>query len=62
MAELYDITETAPRLRSAKITLRRLIKKRKIPYHRIGSRYFFTEEDINKYLASVSYPIKEENV
>ena len=62
MAELFDLAETAPRLRSAKITIRRLIKRKEIPYHRIGTRYFFTNEDIEKYLSSVSYPKEEENV
>jgi excisionase family DNA binding protein len=62
MSVLYNIHETAPKLRMKEITLRRLVKKRKIPFHRIGVRYFFTEEDINKYLSNVSYPIKEEIV
>ena len=60
MTELYNIHETAPKLHMAEVTLRRLIKKGKIPFHRIGIRYFFTEEDINTYLSHVSYPIKEE--
>ena len=59
MTELYSIKDAAPKLRIANITLRRLIKKREIPFHRIGIRYFFTEEDLNAYLTHVSYPIKE---
>lgn len=60
MAELFNIQETAPKLRIAEITLRRLIKKREIPFHRIGRKYFFTNDDINYYLNKISYPIIEE--
>jgi excisionase family DNA binding protein len=60
MCELYSILDTAPKLKIAEITLRRLIKKRAIPFHRIGHRYFFTEDDINEYLLKVSHPILPE--
>jgi excisionase family DNA binding protein len=60
MASLLNIKDTAKRLRIAEITLRRFIKKRSIPYHRIGYKYFFTEEDITGYLSNVSHPIIEE--
>ena len=59
-ADLFTIHDTAPKLRIAEITLRRFIKQRKIPFHKIGRQYFFTDEDINKYLTQVSFPIKEE--
>jgi len=61
MSELSSIRETAPKLHIAEVTLRRLIKKRQIPFRRIGRKYFFTNEDINNYLNKVSYPIIEED-
>jgi len=60
MSELSSIRETASKLRIAEVTLRRLIKKRQIPFRRIGRKYFFTNDDINNYLNKVSYPIIEE--
>jgi excisionase family DNA binding protein len=48
-------------LKISQITLRRLIKKNEIPYHRIGYRYFFTEEDIALYLSNASVPMKDKN-
>jgi excisionase family DNA binding protein len=60
MSELINIHDTALKLHIAEITLRRLIKSRKIPFHRIGRKYFFTDENIKQYLESVSYPIIKE--
>jgi excisionase family DNA binding protein len=60
MTDLFTIKDTAPKLRIAEITLRRLIKKRAIPFHRIGRKYFFTERDIEEYLLKVSHPVMEE--
>jgi excisionase family DNA binding protein len=60
MSELYSVVETAKRLKIATITLRRLIKKRSVPFHRIGHKYFFTDDDINNFLLKAFYPIIEE--
>jgi excisionase family DNA binding protein len=61
MQSLLRIRDAAPMLKISQITLRRLIKKKEIPYHRIGNRYFFTEEDIENYLSNVSVPMKDKN-
>jgi excisionase family DNA binding protein len=61
MQKLLRIIDVAPMLKISQITLRRLIKKRGIPHHRIGNRYFFTEEDISNYLSNVSVPMKDKN-
>jgi len=50
---LKTIKEVAPLLSCAEVTLRRLIKARKIPFRKIGSRYLFTVEDIQQYLDAV---------
>ena len=52
MSNLKSIKATAPLLNCAEITLRRLIKARKIPFHKVGSRYLFSDENIQQYLAS----------
>jgi excisionase family DNA binding protein len=59
MIDLYNIHETARKLKIADVTLRRLIKARAIPFHRIGHKYFFTDADINDFLVKVSHPIIE---
>ena len=59
MPKLLTVYDTAPILNMAIITLRRLIKKRKIPYHRIGKRYFFTEEDIQKFISESAVSMGE---
>jgi|TergutMp193P3_1026864.scaffolds.fasta_scaffold14984_2 excisionase family DNA binding protein len=61
MQKLLSIIDAAPMLKISEITLRRLIKKKEIPYHRIGKRYFFTEEDIENYLSNVSVPMKDKS-
>jgi excisionase family DNA binding protein len=53
------IKETAPVLSVAEITLRRLLRKGEIPHHRIGSRYLFTESDIEEYLSTAKVPAKQ---
>jgi len=58
MSKLMSIRVVAPTLNMAEITLRRLIRKREIPFHRIGHRYFFTEENINEYLSKTAVPMK----
>jgi excisionase family DNA binding protein len=50
---LKSVSETAPLIGCAEITLRRFIKNRAVPYRKIGSRYFFSDEDIQEYLDSV---------
>ena len=57
MPKLLNVRLTASLLSIAEITLRRLIRKKAIPYHRIANRYFFTEEDIQTYLSQNAVPI-----
>jgi len=60
MENLKNIEMTAQLLHVAEITLRRLIKRREISFHRIGHKYLFTEEDINQYLFNTAVPAKGE--
>ena len=56
---LKTVKEVAHLLNCAEITLRRLISARRIPYHKVGCRYMFSDEDISEYLLSVKVePIK----
>ena len=57
MTKLINLADAAPILNISVITIRRLIKKREIPYHRIGHKYFFTEEDIQTYLSQTAVPM-----
>jgi len=57
MPKLLSIRVTAPLLNMAEITLRRIIRKKEIPFHKIGKRYFFTDEDIETYLSQTAVPI-----
>ena len=50
---LKTIKEVASLLNCAEITLRRLISARKIPYHKVGCRYLFSEDDISEFLQRV---------
>ena len=52
-SNLKSIREVAPLLNCAEVTIRRLIKARKIPYRKVGSRYLFAPEDVQQYLDSV---------
>jgi excisionase family DNA binding protein len=57
---LKSVREVAVLLNSAEITLYRLIKARKIPFRKIGSRYLFSDEDVQQYLsASKVEPVVE---
>jgi len=59
MPNLFTIQEAAPKLHISVITLRRLIKRKDIPYRRIGKKYMFTEEDILKFISKASVPMNE---
>jgi excisionase family DNA binding protein len=61
MPKLLNIRDLSTVLRVAEITVRRLIKSRVIPYHRIGKKYFFTADDVSTYLSRVAHPIIEGN-
>ena len=52
-SQLKTIKEVAPILNCAEITIRRLIAARKIPYHKVGHRYLFSDDDISEYLLRV---------
>jgi len=57
MTKLYTLGDAALVLNLSIVTIRRLIKKREIPYHRIGHKYFFTEEDLETCLSQTAVPI-----
>jgi excisionase family DNA binding protein len=55
---LYEITQAGKELRLAPITIRRMIRARTIPYHRLGGKYLFTPEDLAAYLEAAAVPAK----
>lgn len=44
--QLISISDAVREGWASDATLRRLIKKRQVPYYRIGSRYFFKREEL----------------
>jgi len=58
MKQLLNIKETALVLKISQTTLRRLVKRKEIPFHRIGGQFFFTDENINVFLLTNYFPIK----
>jgi len=53
---LFSVLQVSERLGVSEITVRRLIKLRRISYRKIGDRYLFSEADISSYLDSISVP------
>ena len=53
---LKSVVDTAKILGVSEITLRRLIRLRRISYRRIGDRYLFSQSDIDNYVESVKVP------
>jgi excisionase family DNA binding protein len=53
---LKSVVETANTLGISEVTMRRLIKAKKISYRKIGDRYLFAQNDIDDYIASVRVP------
>ncbi len=45
----YSIREAAAVLGVCYNTMRQIIKQGKVPYHKINSRVYFTDEDIAKF-------------
>jgi len=50
---LKSVVETSKLLGISEITLRRLIKLRRISYRKIGDRYLFSQSDIESYIESI---------
>jgi excisionase family DNA binding protein len=50
---LLNIKQAAGKLGISEVTLRRLIRLKRIPYRKIGSVYRFTDEDITQFVTSV---------
>jgi len=50
--QLLDVQEVADRLQVTKYTVYRLVKKRKIPFHRVGTVLRFRTDDIERYLTA----------
>jgi len=50
---LKSVVETSKLLGISEVSLRRLVRLRRIGYRKIGDRILFSEADINSYLESV---------
>lgn len=57
---LKSVAQAASYLGIAEITLRRKIRGRTIPFHKIGDRYLFTSRDLESFLESVRVPSVED--
>ena len=56
--DLFTIQTAAPELRVSEATLRRFVSRNEIGYRRIGRRYLFRREDIDRFLESNYQPPK----
>jgi excisionase family DNA binding protein len=50
---LLNIKQAAGKLGISEVTLRRLIRLKRISYRKIGSVYRFTDEDITQFVTSI---------
>jgi excisionase family DNA binding protein len=57
---LLNIKQAAGKLGISEVTLRRLIRLKRISYRKIGSVYRFTDEDITQFVTSVRVPLPQE--
>jgi excisionase family DNA binding protein len=57
---LLNIKQAAGELGISEVTLRRLIRLKRISYRKIGSVYRFTDEDITQFVTSVRVPLPQE--
>jgi excisionase family DNA binding protein len=53
---LLNIKQAAGELGISEVTVRRLIRLRRIPYRKIGNIYRFTNEDIAQFLIRARVP------
>ena len=53
---LLSVQQTAEKLNVSEITVRRIIRLKRISYRKIGDRYLFSQDDISSYLESVKVP------
>ena len=56
-SDLLSINEAAKKIRLSVCTVRRLTKRREIPFRKIGKRYFFTPQDIETFIEGCAVPI-----
>jgi excisionase family DNA binding protein len=59
---LLNIKQAAGKLGISEVTLRRLIRLKRIPYRKIGSVYRFTDEDITQFVTSVRVSSTQEAI
>jgi excisionase family DNA binding protein len=57
---LLNIKQAAGELGISEVTVRRLIRLRRIPYRKIGGIYRFTEDDLAQFIATVRVPSAQE--
>ncbi|GAB6391361.1 MAG: helix-turn-helix domain-containing protein [Treponematales bacterium] len=59
MSVLLNVKEAAERLRLSPCSVRRLMKRGTLPYHRLGKRQFFNEEDLATFLGRCQKNLSE---
>jgi excisionase family DNA binding protein len=57
---LLNIKQAAGELGISEVTVRRLIRLRRIPYRKIGGVYRFTEDDLIQFINTVRVPSIQE--
>jgi excisionase family DNA binding protein len=57
---LLNIKQAAGELGISEVTVRRLIRMRRIPYRKIGGVYRFTEDDLDQFINTARVPSVQE--
>lgn len=60
MNNLFTIIEISKILKVSEVSIRRLIKSNRIGIKRVGRRILISQNDLDEYLISVSFPKKED--
>lgn len=55
-SKLLSVSEAAEFLGVSQITIRRQIYSKKLPHHKIGDRYLFSEQDLSAFLEQCRVP------
>ncbi|GHV75533.1 hypothetical protein AGMMS49942_03540 [Spirochaetia bacterium] len=60
MKKPFTIPEMAEQIGVSDITIRRMIYAGKIPYRKIGARYYFLEDDLSELMESSKHPMRKD--
>jgi excisionase family DNA binding protein len=57
--KLLTVTEFAKEIKFSPYTTRKMIRERRVPFHKIGGKYFFTESDLESFIKKCAISVEE---